>query len=212
MKQALVFGCASTNGKTIIDVLIQNDYRVINIGSTKFDHPLVDNRVIEWNNIDITYIQKTLPKLTGNIDFLFFNQNSSSLNQTDFNLQNTDTLKVWKLIKNWSHSNWLSCQLPFLVTHTVRHKLTSETKVGWMLSSFIDKTMQDVHVYPDYSSFKYFNYMAMQCFANENKIKTFGIFPDFNKENSKLILNKIMTEILDNKFETKKEFYFYNYS
>jgi len=46
-----------------------------------------------------------------------------------------------------------------------------------MLSGYIDKNKEGVYNHPDYSGYKYTNYMLMKSF--KNIYFTFGINPDF---------------------------------
>lgn len=208
MKHALLFGCASKNSKRIIDVLLKQEYQIISIGSSEYEHPQVNNIQVSWDNLNIEFIQKTLGDLKCRLDFVFFNQNSSSLSQTDFDLRHNDILGKWRTVKDWSKSHWLSCQMPFLVLHTIRNNITDESKIGWMLSDYIDFTRSGSQLHPDYSGFKYFNFMAMQSFANTNACKTFGIFPDFAGANSNELLEDAITQVITTDIETKKCFYF----
>jgi hypothetical protein len=192
MKQALTIGCGSKNGKAIIDTLLEKGYNVTNMGAT--GHPEITNIKISWNDLHITNLQKLL-KFEGNMDFVFFNQNASSLDSDAFDFSNTDTLATWKLIKNWQHSHWISCQMPFLLINCLKQNLTKQSKIGWMLSSTMIWDRPDVEKYPDYSSSKYFNYLAMNCFGNH--YQTFGIMPDFSIPNSSDQMKTIITTVCD---------------
>jgi hypothetical protein len=157
MKQALTIGCGSKNGSAIIDALLEKGYNVTNMGNS--NHPGATNITISWNDLQITNLHKLL-KIEGTVDFVFFNQNASSLDSDAFDLANSDTLDTWKLIKDWQHSYWISCQMPFLIVNHLRQHLTNQSKIGWMLSSTMFWDRQKVEKYPDYSSQKYFNYLA----------------------------------------------------
>lgn len=194
MKNAIVFGCGSKNGIPIVESLLNNGYNIKNIGSSIVEIKNVTNIQVEWNKIDIPFIHKVLKLQKDDVDFIFFNQNSSTLTSKDFN--NNDTLFVWQQIKNWTNSHWLSCQMPFLVLHTLKERLNSTSKVGWMLSSYIDYQKEDVETYPDYSSFKFMNYLIMNNFGKKSNYKTFGIIPDFNKNDAKNKLYDLITKIL----------------
>ena len=194
MKNALVIGGGSSTGKTIVDYLIENNFSVINIGSNA--HPLADNICTDWKNLDIGFIHKNCSRFTHPIDFVFFNHNSSSLCENDFCVESKSTLETWKLIKDWDHSNWLSCQMPFLLLHTIKKNLHKDTKIGWMLSNYIKYDKKGNTDYPDYSSFKYFNYLQMKCFGTMNNFKTFGIYPNLEVKNSDEILRGIISQVL----------------
>jgi hypothetical protein len=206
MKNAIVFGCGAKNGIPIIDALLECDYSITNIGSSILNKKNVKNIQIDWRKIDIPFIHKTFSKIVENVDFVFFNQNSSTLNTDDFINNKHDTVFIWQQIKNWSNSHWLSCQLPFLVLHTLKDRLHKESKVGWMLSNYIDYKSDGVEQFLDYSSFKFTNYLIMKNFGTKSNFKTFGIIPDFNKDNSKNKLNKLIKEILVKNTESGKIF------
>lgn len=196
MKNALVFGGASKNSLVLIDTLLTKNYHVINVGSSMYDNKNVKNIYIDWNKIDLKFVnKKIIPDHP--IDFVFFNQNSSSLSQKNFRVTGDDILEQWKLIKDWQNSLWLSCQLSYLVIHSLGKKLTNDSKIGWMLSSNIDFNKSKVEEYPDYSAFKFFNYLSMKCFAEQNHFNTFGIMPDFSEENSKDTFKHIILDVLN---------------
>jgi hypothetical protein len=193
MKQAITVGCGSTNGRIIVDMLLEKGYNVTNIGNS--EHPNATNITIGWNELDIPTLHKLL-KVKTNIDFIFFNQNASSINSEDFDLSKIETLEMWKLIKGWQHSYWISCQLPIMLLHNLKNFIGPDTKIGWMLSSYLMYDCPGVEKYPDYSSQKYFNYLAMKCFGKH--YQTFGIMPNFADPTSKNKMTNIFTEVLDN--------------
>lgn len=193
MKNALLVGCGTGKGALITDALLANGYQVTNIGSS--GHPDANNIIVNWANVDIPFIHKNC-QFDNSIDFVFFNQNSSSLRQENFNLAQTDNLTSWRLIKDWSSSLWLSCQLPFLLLHTVKNNLHQGSAVGWMLSGYMKYNKAGNAQHADYSSFKYFNYLQMQCFDQENEFKTFGIYPDFSADSSSKKLYNVIVEVL----------------
>ena len=203
MKHAVVVGGGQGKGAIIVNALIENEYSVTNIGSSK--HTKCNNITVDWKNIDIPFVQKHC-KFDHPIDFIFFSQNASSLSEPSFSLDR-NTLETWRVIKDWTHSNWLSCQLPFLLVHTLKNNIHADTKIGWMLSGYIKHTATGNTKHPDYSSFKYFNYLQMQCFSEQNDFKTFGIYPDFNIDKSEDILYNTIIEILSST-EKHKEYYF----
>ena len=178
MKQALLVGCGNQRGERIVNGCIEAGYSVTNIGSGASAIPTVNNIGIVWKELDIIRLHKILVKIEHKIDFIFFNQNASSLSQENF-LESEMTLDTWSLIKDWSKSYWLSCQLPYFLIKTLGTNLHSETIIGWMLSSYIDVTKKGVDDHPDYSGNKFTNYLIMKSFAN--KFKCFGINPEFEK-------------------------------
>ena len=205
MKHALLFGGASKNGKQIIKALLDNNFKVINVGSSSYDHDNVKNIIVDWKNINIEFIQQVCGKIAHNLDFVFFNQNSSSLSIEDFSIEHDDILEKWKLIKDWSNSHWLSCQMPFLVIHTIRNNLHKDSQIGWMLSDFINYQAAGAMQHPDYSGFKFFNYLSMSAFNNQNDFFTFGIMPNFESVGSQKKLEEIIFKIINKK--SKKQVY-----
>lgn len=199
MKKAIVFGGGSKNGTVILESLLKHNYQIINVGSTEYNSLDVTNIKVDWNDIDLRFINKQFHNVDS-VDFVFFNQNNSSLCVEDFDVSNKDILNKYKLLKDWNKSLWLSCQMPYMVLHTLGNQLNSNSKIGWMLSSYVDYAKESVHVHPDYSSYKFFNYMAMNCFAEKNNFSTFGIVPDFGKDNNKTRFKQILDEILSADF------------
>lgn len=172
--KALLIGCGNQRGEIIIDACKKNGYQVTNIGST--ESSLCKNIKVSWQDLDLITLHKLLRKVDGTIDFIFFNHNATTLGPNDFTI-NTKTLDLWKTTKNWTHSYWLSCQLPYVLIKTLETKLSSQSLIGWMLSGYIDKNKEGVYNHPDYSGYKYTNYMLMKSF--KNIYFTFGINPDF---------------------------------
>jgi len=177
MKQALLIGCGNERGNNIVNACLNSGYKVINIGSSQSDIKNVVNIKINWKDLDIIHTHKILNRLNGNIDFVFFNQNASSLSQIDFT-QSKGTLDMWGLVKNWTNSYWLSCQMPFFLIHSLGHKLHEKSIIGWMLSSYIDSAKTGVDDHADYSGYKFTNLMIMRNF--NRKYRCFGIDPDFS--------------------------------
>lgn len=198
MKQALIIGGASKNGQVILDTLLHNDFEIVNFGSSTYTHPRVTNVKIAWDQLDIEFVQKNFSIFDDTFDFVFFNQNGSSLSQADYCTDHDDILEVWRRIKDWNHSHWTSCQLPFLILHTMRKNLNADSKVGWMLSKYIDHTNPHSVDFSDYSSFKYFNYLSMKSFGLANQFQTFGIYPEFSDADAPIKLQRIITDIVSN--------------
>jgi len=176
MKQALLIGCGNRRGEYIVKGCTEAGYNVTNIGATDSILPGIKNITIDWHSLDITRLHKILKTIEHKVDFIFFNQNASSLSQSDFT-EHKDTLGVWGLMKNWTKSYWLSCQMPYFLIKTLDSKLHKDSIVGWMLSSYIDKNKEGVETHPDYSGYKYTNYMLMKNF--NTKYQCFGIDPEF---------------------------------
>lgn len=189
MKTALTVGCGAGAGSVIVDTLLENSYKVTNIGSS--NHPLSDNITITWSDLEIQNLHLIYTSQDP-IDFVFFNHNSSSLDANAF-ASDHDTLQIWKLLKDWQHSHWLACQMPFLLLHLLKDRLTPDCKIGWMLSSTMRWDTPQVEQHPDYSSQKYFNFLAMKCFGTQ--YQTFGIVPDFSQADAKSLTKKIINDV-----------------
>ena len=188
MKHALLIGCGNKRGEQIVKGCEQAGHTVTNLGAGESEIQSVKNIKIEWNNLDLAELHKICKTIEHNIDFIFFNQNASSLSSKDFTEQNK-TLDTWTLVKSWSRSYWLSCQMPYVLLKTLETKLSDSCKIGWMLSSFIDKDKEGVAEHPDYSGYKFTNYLIMQNF--NHRYQSFGINPEFETK------DKIQTLITD---------------
>ena len=82
MKTALLIGCGGKRAEAIVNGCLDAKHNVINIGSTASTLPNVTNIKVDWKTLDITQLHKKL-QFTNNIDFIFFNQNASTLS-TEF--------------------------------------------------------------------------------------------------------------------------------
>jgi len=201
MKQALLIGCGNERGSYIIDACQEAGYNVTNIGSSQSKNTSVKNIQINWKTLDLITLHKVLKEIDHKIDFIFFNQNASSLSNIDFT-QQKETIDTWGIVKSWGHSYWLSCQLPYFLIKTLETNLHSETIIGWMLSSFIDKDKKGVEEHPDYSGYKFTNYLLMKNFAKQ--FNCFGINPHFEKKDD--IKNLIKQICTNNKHYNGKVF------
>jgi len=177
MKHALLIGCGNARGDKIIRGCEISGLTVTNIGSSLSPKSSVKNISINWDDLDITELHKILKTIKSPIDFIFFNQNASSLSQSDFK-QQKKTLDLWSLVKSWSKSYWLSCQMPYFLIQTLGTKISADAKIGWMLSTYIDKDKQGVWDHPDYSGYKFTNYLIMKSMSE--KYQCFGINPEFD--------------------------------
>ena len=178
MKNALLIGCGNKSGERIINGCIEAGYSVTNIGSGASVIPTVNNIEIDWKDLDIIKLHKILVKINHKVDFIFFNQNASTLSNENF-IESKRTFDTWQLVKNWSNSHWLSCQLPYFLIRTLGENLHSETIIGWMLSGYVNYKAKGVDEYPDYSGNKFTNYLIMKNFSK--RFKCFGINPEFEK-------------------------------
>jgi hypothetical protein len=195
MKHALLIGCGNHRGSKIINGCLRAGYTVTNIGSSVASSPDVDSISIDWAELDVTKLHKILKNIDNKIDFIFFNQNASSLSLSDLN-NTKKTVDMWTLIKRWSNSYWLSCQMPYFVIQTLGKKISPDARIGWMLSGYIDRNRPGVGNHPDYSGYKFTNYLIMKGMSK--KYQCFGINPEFESK------DKVETIIKDVCDGTKK--------
>lgn len=201
MKQALLIGCGNKRGSRIIDACQEANYNVTNIGASQSKNVSVKNIKINWKDLDLINLHKILREIDHKIDFIFFNQNASSLSNIDFT-QPKETLDTWGMVKSWGHSYWLSCQLPYFLIKTLETNLHSGTIIGWMLSSFVDKDKKGVAEHPDYSGYKFTNYLIMRNF--NNKYASFGINPEFETKDK---IQTLITDICNGKQKCNGEIF-----
>ena len=195
MKHALLIGCGNKRGERIIKGCESADHIVTNVGSSVSSINTVKNINIDWKDLNLIKLHKILKNIDHQIDFLFFNQNASSLSQIDFT-NSKQTIDMWKLVEGWTRSYWLSCQLPYFVIQTLGEKISTSAKIGWMLSGYIDKNKEGVADHADYSGYKFTNYLIMKNFAK--KYECFGVDPDFETTNK---IQNLITDICNNKIK-----------
>lgn len=198
MKHAVTIGCGSGNGRVIIDTLQERGFDVINLGQNS--HPDCRNIPVSWNDLDMTTLHKLYRPNGTMVDFLFFNHNASSLDHTVFDTTR-DALQVWRLLKDWQHTHWLSCQMPVLMIHYLRKYLHPHSKIGWMLSTMMRHDRENTEQYPDYSSQKYFSYQAVKGFSRF--YETFGILPDFDLPGAHQQLKTFVNDVCDHEVKAK---------
>lgn len=201
MKQALLIGCGNERGSKIVLGCKEADYSITNIGSSPSTVSDVNNIKIEWNSLGIETLHKILKQVDHSVDFLFFNQNSSSLAELDFT-KTKDTLDNWRSIKGWGRSYWLSCQMPYFIIHTLGERLDSNSNIGWMLSGYIDVKRPGVTDHPDYSGYKFTNYLIMKNF--NKRFRCFGINPEFQKNKD---IKTLVKEICLGKIKCNGDFF-----
>ena len=130
---------------------------------------------VDWKTVKESDIHRWITQLP-KIDFVFFNQNSSSLSDTSFDPGQNDTLKIWKHISHWRQSYYVSCQLPFQIIHALGSKLDQTSCVCWVLSSMVVKHNHDTK-YADYIGNKFQNYMIMKNFSRYHPSCFIGFEP-----------------------------------
>ena len=134
-----------------------------------------DTFQVDWHTATAADIHKIVRKLP-NLDLVVFNQNASSLSAACFESDQYPTLDLWRQIDHWTHSYFVSCQLPFALIHGLGTKLNEHSQIAWMLSSMITDHTHDKQ-FADYIAYKYQNYMIMKNFAHDHGGCFFGIDP-----------------------------------
>lgn len=188
MKQCLITGGGSKFGKKLTEELINAGYFVHLVTSNQQDwqnNTSVRVIPVDWKTLEITNLKQIISNLP-KLDLIFFNHNASALSLTKFSPKNMQNLL------DWQHSYFVACQFPFYLVHSLGNRITSDTKVGWMLSELI-KNPSDGHVgFADYIGNKFTNACIMRSFSLSFPACFFAMHPDGG------ISNKLDSE-LDNK-------------
>jgi len=176
MRKALLVGCGSKFGLKLLESLLEQGWLVYSIsGSTiESDNNNLKQLIVDWRSINPAHLEKFI-KTIPEVDFVFFNQNSSALNNC-FNSNAFDTATLWRQTKDWNQTYFVSCILPFYVIHTLGGNCSATTKVAWMLSSMIYDHSNVLCA--DYIGNKYQNYVLMKNFSQQHPSCFFGINPD----------------------------------
>jgi hypothetical protein len=198
MKTALLIGCGSKFGINFQNTLLDEGWSISSISGTASNNS-VNQLTIDWKKFTVADLEAFL-KRQPKIDLLFFNQNSSSLSADSFKSGKYSTLELWKQEISWNRSYFTSCILPFHIIHSLKNKLTPETKIAWMLSSYVH-THNDID-HADYISNKYQNYLIMKNFSIHFPGCFFGINPDSldktNTENNIQTLIQTINQPIEN--------------
>lgn len=178
-KRALLIGCGSKFGLRLRNQLLAQDWKIYSISGsdTDIDNPNITHIKVDWSTVKITDIEKFL-KMLPNLDLIFFNQNSSALSQGIFN--KVETLDLWKIEKHWAQSYFVSCILPLHIIQTLKQQCNKDTKVAYMLSSYMYAHPADPAQlgFADYIGNKYQNYLTMKNFSLNHPACFFGINPE----------------------------------
>lgn len=191
MKNALLIGCGGDRASRITQGCLNAGHSVINIGATKSTFASVKNIQIDWQDFDLIQMHKICRDIDQDISFIFFNHNASTLAPSDF--ESIDTVQLWGTIKRWTHTHWLSCQMPYALIQSLGSRLVHNAKIGWMLSGFIEHTKEGVDQHADYSGNKFTNFLMMRNFSR--RFQTFGISPDFTQNQKPKYITNTITEI-----------------
>ena len=138
-------------------------------------HEGLDTFCINWSTVTAADLHKIIRKLP-NLDTVLFNQNASSLSAASFEADRYATLDLWRQADHWQQSYFVSCQLPFVMIHSLGSKINQHSRIAWTLSSMITDHSHDQQ-YADYIAYKYQNYMIMKNFAHDHSGCFFGIDP-----------------------------------
>jgi hypothetical protein len=212
MKQCLITGGGSKFGAKLTELLIQYGYHVHLITSNPGpwqDRPGVAVIPVDWKLLTAKNIRDCVPAVPY-LDLVFFNHNASALSQNKFQpatLQN---------LQHWQHSYFVACQFPFYLIHALGHRITPETKIGWMLSELITKPVDSEIGYADYIGNKFTNACIMRSFALNFPAGFFGMHPDGGlndplavdikaRDIVQLITEKTTAELNGNIFNTQGE-------
>ena len=172
MKNCLITGGGSKFGSKITEQLIQSGYHVYLItGSQQVTNPNVTVISIDWHELKLQDIRGIISNLP-NLDIIFFNHNASALNQTKFNQNQIQSFK------DWQQSYFVASQFPFYLIHSLKNKISSTTKIGWMLSELISNPGSTHVGFADYIGNKFTNGCIMKSFAQNFPAIFFGINPE----------------------------------
>lgn len=172
MKNCLITGGGSRFGSKITGQLVQAGYHVYLItGTQQSTSPNITVISVDWHELKLQDIRGIISNLP-NLDLIFFNHNSSALNQTKFNqnqLQN---------FKDWQQSYFVATQFPFYLIHSLKNKISNTTKIGWMLSELISNPTSTQVGFADYIGNKFTNGCIMKSFAQSFPAIFFGVNPE----------------------------------
>lgn len=191
MKKCVITGGGSKFGQQLIQQLIQTGYVVDLITGTPdtwADNPSVNVISVDWKIIGLQNIRQLVSK--DPIDLMFFNHNSSALSKPKFEKGSIQS------IKDWQQSYFVACQLPFYMIHSNANKISSNTKIGWMLSELITDPVDSQVGHADYIGNKFTNTCIMRAFSLSFPACFFGINPGLIGPN--LNLAQDLVNLMDN--------------
>jgi hypothetical protein len=193
MKTALLIGCGSKFGLTLLESLLQQGWQVFSIsGSALPAHDNLTQLTVDWHTVSVANMEKYLKSLP-DIDLVFCNQNASALAAHNFGVDSYSTVELWKQEKTWAQSYFVSCILPFHIIHTLGSRCTASTKIGWMLSGYVCNHSDVSNA--DYIGNKYQNYVLMKAFSEHHPSCFFGVNPDdLNSNQDREQLLQLLTD------------------
>jgi len=167
MKKALIVGAGSKWGAVFTRYLAK-EYEIDLITGSDFKCKNVKTHKVDWFGLNPPDIEKICQNLDAeHYDLVFFNQNTGGgPNDVYFNPGNPFPLD------HWYFQFWINCQLPYLIIHNITDKISSNTKIGWMMTGLIDGKEREFWTYAGYASVKSTNLHIMRGFADRHP----GIF------------------------------------
>lgn len=169
---ALLLGCGSKWGLTVLETLLSKEWTVYSLTSTELpQQERLVQHTVNWNTVNQADLEKFLRNLPA-LDFLLFNQNGSALCYDNF-VDQTSLSDTWKLEKNWAQQYFVSVILPYHIIKTV--SLDRQAVVAWMLSAFVYAHVNIDHA--DYIGNKYQNYLMMKNFSRTDTACYCGVNP-----------------------------------
>jgi len=174
MKNCLITGGGSKFGYKLTDALISAGYHVYLITGTPnsyLNNSSVTVIPVNWKTLNLKDLRDVTVNLS-KLDLIFFNHNASALNQTKFSQNQIQSFK------DWQQSYFVASQFPFYLIHSLKNKISSTTKIGWMLSALISNPVSTQVGFADYIGNKFTNACIMKSFAQSFPAIFFGINPE----------------------------------
>lgn len=178
MKQCIITGGGSKFGARLTENFLATGYHVHLITSNGQNWKHRENVSVidvDWHNLDISSLKHLIPTVD-HVDVMFFNHNASSLDIKKFSGSGLQSQK------HWQQSYFVACQFPYYFVNTLSKKLSTNSKVGWMLSSLIKYPKTDQAGFADYIGNKVTNACIMKSFSQEHTSCFFGLHPDGGTE------------------------------
>lgn len=196
-KEALIIGGGSKFGLQLVQEFLSQNWKVNVISGTKIeDHFNLKQLNVDWKKISVADVRDFLKTLSCQ-NFIFFNQNSSALSQSSFNLE-IGSLDLLKLEKDWLQAYFVSCILPYHIIHSLKNKISPGTKIGWMVSSLVTKQLSNQIGFADYIGNKFQNYLLMKNFSKNIDAVFFAINPDLLKAHSSSVNIQALIKFIEN--------------
>jgi hypothetical protein len=207
MKTCLITGGGSKFGSKLTDQLLAVGYKVYLItgSQTYLNNPMVTTILVDWKTLGLSDLKKIVLGLP-NLDLIFFNHNSSALSQPKFQKNQLQSFK------DWQQCYFVACQFPFYLIHSLRDKISTKTKIGWMLSSLIKYPQLDQVGFADYIGNKSTNNFIMKAFSQSFPAIFFGINPDSIGKDIDADINKSLKiiELIESDVNLNGKIYYAN--